>query len=111
MTLQIQQILPTYFDADKTQPSEIWGKNLQFEKGELIKIVAPSGSGKTSLMHFLYGMRHDYTGTINWNSKTTRNLSIEEMAVLERIISVLFSRIFVFFQNKRYSVISISNGN
>ena len=46
MTLQIQQILPTYFEAEKTQQSEIWGKNLQFNKGELIKIVAPSGSGK-----------------------------------------------------------------
>jgi len=108
MILQIQQILPTYFDADKTQPSEVWGKNLQFKKGELIKIVAPSGSGKTSLMHFLYGMRHDYTGTINWNNKTTRNLSIEEMAALRKDqFSIVFQDLRLFPDQTVFSNIDI----
>ena len=64
MSLLIENILPTYFETARSQTSEIWGKNLQFEKGQFIKIVAPSGSGKTSLMHFLYGMRNDYSGSI-----------------------------------------------
>ncbi len=108
MTLQIQQILPTYFDADKTQQSEIWGKNLQFKKGELIKIVAPSGSGKTSLMHFLYGMRHDYSGTINWNNKTTRTLSIEETALLRKDhFSIVFQDLRLFPEQTVFSNIDI----
>jgi putative ABC transport system ATP-binding protein len=108
MTLQIQQILPTYFDADKTQQSEIWGKNLQFKKGELIKIVAPSGSGKTSLMHFLYGMRHDYTGTINWNNKTTRTLGIEETALLRKDhFSIVFQDLRLFPEQTVFSNIDI----
>jgi putative ABC transport system ATP-binding protein len=108
MNLQIQQILPTYFDADKTQQSEIWGKNLQFEKGELIKIVAPSGSGKTSLMHFLYGMRHDYTGIINWNNKTTRTLSIEETATLRKDnFSIVFQDLRLFPEQTVFSNIDI----
>lgn len=97
MSLQIQQILPTYFEAEKTQDSEIWGKDLQFEKGELIKIVAPSGSGKTSLMHFLYGLRHDYTGNIKWNNKPAHNLSIEEMAILRKDhFSIVFQDLRLF---------------
>jgi len=108
MTLQIQQILPTYFDADITQQSEIWGKNLQFKKGELIKIVAPSGSGKTSLMHFLYGMRHDYNGTISWNNKTTRTLSIEEMALLRKDhFSIVFQDLRLFPEQTVFSNIDI----
>ena len=108
MTLQIQQILPTYFDAEKTQQSEIWGKNLQFKKGELIKIVAPSGSGKTSLIHFLYGMRHDYSGTINWNDKTTRNLSFEETATIRKDhFSIVFQDLRLFPDQTVFSNIDI----
>jgi len=97
MRLQIQRILPTYFEAEKTQSSEIWGKDLHFEKGELIKIVAPSGSGKTSLIHFLYGMRNDYSGTISWNDRSTRNLTIEEMASLRKDhFSIVFQDLRLF---------------
>ena len=63
MYLQIEQLLPSYFEESRKQNSEIWGEELHFEKGEYIKIVAPSGSGKTSLMHFLTACRNDYTGT------------------------------------------------
>jgi putative ABC transport system ATP-binding protein len=108
MTLQIQQILPTYFEAERILQSEIWGKNLQFEKGELIKIVAPSGSGKSSLMHFLYGMRHDYNGTINWNNKSTRSFSIEEMAGLRKNnFSIVFQDLRLFPEQTVFSNIDI----
>ena len=74
MALQISSILPVYFDADRINGSEIWGKQLLFEKGQFIKIIAPSGSGKTSLIHFLYGMRQDYNGTIQYDTKAIRQL-------------------------------------
>lgn len=84
MALHLQNILPTYFDSSKAAQSEVWGKDLLFQKGEYIKIVAPSGSGKTSLMHFLYGMRHDYNGTITWLERPTRQFTIEQMASLRK---------------------------
>ena len=80
MQLSIRNLLPTYLDKSSTQTSEIWGKDFVFEKREYIKIVAPSGKGKSSLMNFLYGMRNDYDGTISYADKNIRDFSIEDLS-------------------------------
>jgi putative ABC transport system ATP-binding protein len=81
MKLSLQNLLPTYFSESRKQTSEVWGKDLQFESGELVKIVAPSGSGKTSLIHFLYGLRADYNGTITYGDKPVKAFTAEDFAV------------------------------
>ena len=50
----------------------------------MVKIVAPSGSGKTSLMHFLYGLRNDYTGNISYDEKQIKNFLAEDFALQRR---------------------------
>ena len=97
MQLRIQQLLPAYFEQSRTQTSEVWGKELVFEKGELVKIVAPSGSGKSSLMNFLYGMRNDYSGSISYDEKMIRNFSLEELAGYRKDhISIVFQDLRLF---------------
>lgn len=97
MQLAIRNLLPTYFDKSVTQTSEIWGKDFVFEKGEYIKIVAPSGSGKSSLMNFLYGMRNDYNGTITYTNKNIRNFSAEDLSRYRKDhISVVFQDMKLF---------------
>lgn len=81
MQLEINNLLPVYFPETRKQTSEIWGKNLQFNSGDFVKIVAPSGSGKTSLMHFLYGLRQDYSGTIAYGEKPIKNFTAEDFAI------------------------------
>lgn len=108
MQLQLREILPTYFENERSARSEIWGKNLRFEKGEFIKIVAPSGSGKTSLIHFLYGMRNDYTGTISWNNKDNKQYSVEEKAKLRSDkISIVFQDLRLFPEQTVFGNINI----
>lgn len=97
MQLQIRQLLPSYFDQECSQSSEVWGKELLFEKGELIKIVAPSGRGKSSLMNFLYGMRNDYNGTISYSNHPIRNFSPEDLARYRKDhISIVFQDLRLF---------------
>ena len=97
MQLAIRQLLPTYFKESTISTSEIWGKELLFDKGEFIKIVAPSGSGKSSLINFLYGMRKDYNGTIAYAGKNIDQFSIEDLAKYRRDhISIVFQDMKLF---------------
>lgn len=84
MQLTVRNLLPNYFPEERKQNSEVWGKDLQFTKREKIKIIAPSGKGKTSLMHFLYGLRHDYNGSIAFGEKPLINYTAEELATLRK---------------------------
>lgn len=97
MQLQLQQLLPVYFDNDHRNGSEVWRKDLTFLKGEYVKIVAPSGSGKSSLMHFLYGLRNEYTGNIVYNSTTLRNYTAEDFANYRKDhVSIVFQDLRLF---------------
>jgi putative ABC transport system ATP-binding protein len=97
MQLTINQLLPTYFEPSVTSTSEIWGKDLVFNKGEFIKIVAPSGSGKSSLINFLYGLRKDYNGSITYADKNISHFSPEDFAKHRRNhISIVFQDLRLF---------------
>jgi len=97
MDLVIQNLLPSYFDETRKAGSDIWGKELYFRKGEYIKIIAPSGSGKTSLVLFLYGMRSDYTGSISYHDKDIRDLSPEKFSGYRtNSISIVFQDLRLF---------------
>lgn len=97
MQLTIRNLLPTYFDQSATQRSEIWGKDLVFNKGDLIKIVAPSGSGKSSLINFLYGMRNEYNGSIHYAEKNISDFSVEQLASHRKDhLSIVFQDLRLF---------------
>jgi ABC-type antimicrobial peptide transport system, ATPase component len=97
MTIQLQQVLPEYFEKSRSERSEVWGKDLQFNKGEYIKIVAPSGSGKSSLMYFLYGLRKEYNGHIIIGGKNTKQCGAEEFATLRKdVLSIVFQDLRLF---------------
>lgn len=97
MQFEIQNLLPSYFEESRKNFSEIWGKDLVFNKGEYLKIVAPSGSGKTSFIHFLYGLRNDFFGNIFFNQKNIRNYSPEEFAGCRKnSFSIIFQDMRLF---------------
>lgn len=91
MILSINNLLPTYFDRQRADSSKIWGKEIVFNKGELVKIVAPSGSGKTSFMHFLYGMRSQYSGEVKYDNRSLKTFTPEDYAqVRSNNVSIVF---------------------
>lgn len=97
MQLSINNLLPSYFNKEQVLHSEIWGKDLVFEKGERIKIVAPSGSGKTSLIHFLYGMRKEYVGSIDYDGRPVNRFSAEDLARYRKDhVSIVFQDLRLF---------------
>ena len=97
MQILLQQIVPTYFEPVQVNGSDIWGKDVVFNKGEHVHIVAPSGSGKTSLIHFIYGLRKDYDGSIVYENGNLKEFSPENFSTLrQKNISIVFQDLRLF---------------
>jgi len=92
MQLILQKLLPVPLREKITaNSSDIWLQNLSFLKGEHISIQAPSGTGKTTLIHILYGLRTDYEGDVIWDNKTLSAKNGEERSKLRATyVSVVF---------------------
>jgi ABC-type lipoprotein export system ATPase subunit len=97
MQIQLQQLVPTFIEEEKISNSQIWNSSLVFNTGEKIQIVAPSGSGKTSLIHFLYGLRKDYNGSILYDGNAIKNFDAEKFALYrQQNISIVFQDLRLF---------------
>ena len=65
--------------------------NIKIKKGELVALVGPSGSGKSSLLHLLALLDEPSKGKITINKKETKNLSDDQKDNLRReTISIIF---------------------
>lgn len=97
MQILLQQVIPVFFEDHKTDVSQVWNKSLAFSKGDNIHIIAPSGSGKTSLIHFLYGLRNDYKGSISYDGNDIKNFDAEKFSVWrQHHISIVFQDLRLF---------------
>jgi ABC-type lipoprotein export system ATPase subunit len=97
MQISLQNISPSFFSDKDIATSQIWGHQVVFEKGKKIHIIAPSGSGKTSLIHFLYGLRKDYEGSIVFNNENIKTIDAEKAALLrQQHISIVFQDLRLF---------------
>ena len=97
MQIQLQKVVPTFIEEEKISRSQIWNSSVIFNEGEKIEIVAPSGSGKTSLIHFLYGLRKDYNGTIAYDANSIAAFDAEHFAIYrQQHISIVFQDLRLF---------------
>ena len=65
--------------------------NIKIKEGDLIALVGPSGSGKSSLLHLLALLDEPTQGRIILNKQDTRNLSSQQKDDLRRKnISIIF---------------------
>jgi ABC-type lipoprotein export system ATPase subunit len=108
MQIQLQQVIPTFIEEEKIAHSQVWNSVVVFNTGEKIQIVAPSGSGKTSLIHFLYGMRKDFTGRILYDNNLINNFDAEQFAgYRQKNISIVFQDLRLFPEQTVLQNISI----
>lgn len=97
MRIELRKVAPDYIEKETREMSEIWEKTLTIKKGEHLHIVAPSGSGKTSLIHFIYGLRKDYTGSIFYDDTNIKKLSTESFSLFrQKEISIIFQDLRLF---------------
>ncbi|HYD21088.1 MAG TPA: ATP-binding cassette domain-containing protein [Flavipsychrobacter sp.] len=98
MRLSLEAVVPIPLrEKVNSYSSGVWKQSLELKKGERVFVQAPSGTGKTTLIHILYGMRQDYTGTIYWNALNMAAINKEEQSNLRaNYLSVIFQDMRLF---------------
>lgn len=97
MKIELRKVTPDNIEKEKWKSSKIWEKTITIHKGEHLHIVAPSGTGKTSLIHFIYGLRKDYSGSIFYDDTEIKKLSTEDFSSFRRNnISIIFQDLRLF---------------
>ncbi|MCF8449703.1 MAG: ATP-binding cassette domain-containing protein [Taibaiella sp.] len=96
MRLTMQGVVPVHLqEAAKTHRSEVWGKAISIESGEYVFVHAPSGTGKSTFIHVLYGLRNDYTGSVQWDNTEIATYNAQSLASLRA------SKLSIIFQDLR----------
>lgn len=100
MKILLDHIIPTPLkDRFSQNGSDIWNSSVQFTQGEYIKIKAPSGTGKTTLVHILYQIRHDYEGKIIIDGRPATEITGDALALLrQKQVSIIFQDLRLFPQ-------------
>jgi ABC-type lipoprotein export system ATPase subunit len=98
MQLALQQVYAVPL-KEKTQShtSGIWMQDIALQQGAYVFVQAPSGTGKTTLIHLLYGLRSDYGGNISWGDEKLSDVSNEALAALRsKDVSIIFQDMRLF---------------
>lgn len=94
MDIRLQHIVPKPFAGDVTA-HPVWGQDFTFHSPKNYLLTAPSGKGKSTLLHILHGSRNDFSGTLWLNEKDSATFRPSEWA------SYRSEKIAVVFQDLR----------
>ncbi len=98
MQIQLNNIVPVPLkDKFSKRGSDIWNRAIGFDTPEWVKIKAPSGTGKTTLIHILYKLRSDYEGSVFWFGKDLRTIDNNTLAGMrQQQVSIIFQDLRLF---------------
>ncbi len=82
--IQLNNTLPHVFANSEVMNSDIWHKEVSFERGKSYLVIAESGTGKSSLCSYIYGYRVDYSGDILFDGRDIKALSIAQWCEVRR---------------------------
>lgn len=71
MQITFDKVLPEPIANDVD--SEVWGRELTFDKGSKYLIFSPSGAGKSTFLNIIFGKRFDYSGAVSISGSSVSN--------------------------------------
>lgn len=82
MQIRLSNLKPTYMSEAELSASDIYlQKEVVFEKGKKYLIKANSGHGKSSVLNFIYGSSHNYTGEVVYSKKEDSVFSLRQTEI------------------------------
>lgn len=76
--IRLADVLPEVFAGDTNGRGGVWLADVTFRRGNFYIVEAESGAGKSSLCSYIYGNRRDYLGTIFFDERDIRSLSMAD---------------------------------
>ena len=111
MSIFLEQVCPVpLLDHPNIGKSDVWLNRCSFRKGQRYLIKAPSGRGKSSFMHLLYGLRRDYKGRVVIEDNEVGKMTMKDLASLRKTkLSMVFQDLRLFPQLTALKNIVIKN--
>lgn len=102
--------LPDVFSDRHDLVSDVWMKDITFQRKQTYLIEAASGVGKSSLCSFIFGYRSDYSGSIRFDNLSIKEFSSEVWnTIRSKHISLLFQELRLFPELTAFENILIKN--
>ena len=110
-TIAFNAVLPQVFSTmQKSMESDVWLKNVSFERGHHYLIEAESGKGKSTFCSYVLGYRHDYAGQVLFDGRDARQYNISDWSLLrQQHVSCLFQDLRLFHELTAYENVEIKN--
>ncbi|MBR5396207.1 MAG: ATP-binding cassette domain-containing protein [Bacteroidaceae bacterium] len=109
-SITLDNTLPQVFLQRTDIQSDIWRRQVSFQRGETYLVEAQSGIGKSSLCSFIIGYRHDFDGHILFDGRDSRQLRTPDWIELrQRHISMLFQELRLFPELTAMENVEIKN--
>ena len=108
--IELKNTLPMVFALRDDIESDVWHKEVAFERGHVYLVEADSGTGKSSLCSYLVGYRDDYQGIICFDGQNIRNNRVKDwVEIRKRSLGYLFQELRLFPELTAYENVAIKN--
>lgn len=90
--------------------SEIWSTHLSINSGDNTHVSAPSGTGKTTFVHIVYGLRKDYSGAVSLGGDNPSTFGVMRWSRLrQRHLSIVFQDLRLFADLTAWDNLMVKN--
>lgn len=97
MKFRLDHVIPVPLTDSPLSEKSLWKKDTDIHCSDITIAEAPSGTGKTTLLSILYGVRHDYHGTVYLDGTDIRSFGVEQWGEIRREkISSVFQELRLF---------------
>lgn len=108
--ITLTNVLPHVFAQRTDLQSEVWKREVQFEKGKTYLVEAMSGTGKSTLCSYILGYRHDFTGQILFDDTDVSRLKVSDwVTIRQKSVSHLFQELRLFPELTALENVEIKN--